>query len=106
MSGASHTPGPWEIGNPERGDHRFYVYCDNALGTAVAATVFEHDMTGWPEATRLANARLIAAAPELLEALEIAAERECSSWCAESVGEHTKACKRNRTAIAKARGAQ
>ncbi len=54
-----HTPGPWKVSS----DH--YHICKGA--TAVAA-VF--GTTGHDAARSEANARLIAAAPELLEALE------------------------------------
>ena len=36
---------------------------------------------------------------ELTELLENAAVRECNSWCAPSVGEHTSTCKRNMAAL-------
>ncbi|MBH9537486.1 hypothetical protein [Novosphingopyxis sp. YJ-S2-01] len=65
------TPGPWEVGGGKGGGISSYVYCDNDLGTAVAATTFPNDMTGWPEATRIANAHLIAAAPDGYEVAEM-----------------------------------
>lgn len=65
---AEHTPGPWEL----RGD-----YVTDAMGQMVAATsasgAFAHkDEWVAMNATFMsgANARLIAAAPELLEALK------------------------------------
>lgn len=68
MSGASHTPGPWGIcpsfgGNPDA--FSISVVGDDRL----IATAW--DRTPFDEANPAeANARLIAAAPELLEALE------------------------------------
>jgi len=56
--GAQHTPGPWSY-KAEGG--RFII--DNQPGRAIACTA------GF-EPTNEANARLIAAAPELLEAAE------------------------------------
>lgn len=53
-----HTPGPWRI-DPDN----FNVYSDGLL-----AQVYGHTHNG----ERLANAQLIAAAPELLETLEMA----------------------------------
>jgi hypothetical protein len=50
-----HTPGPWHAD----------IYCVWAGGIYVAGT-----KTGLPVEQQIANARLIAAAPELLEALE------------------------------------
>ncbi|MBI3654135.1 MAG: hypothetical protein HY231_24145 [Acidobacteria bacterium] len=57
----------------------------------------------------LADARLLAAAPELLEALERSAESLCSFLCpsVKKTGEpwpHSQECEQVRAAIAKARG--
>ena len=61
----AHTPGPWRF------DHDSKIIMD-AFHEIFIATV--HPSTiGDPVGTDLANARLIAAAPELLEAL-----RECA----------------------------
>jgi hypothetical protein len=54
-----HTPGPWVIG---KRDHDV-VMVDTASGTAICDVYGESD-------DRPANARLIAAAPDLLAALE------------------------------------
>jgi hypothetical protein len=56
---AAHTPGPWRVTGP-----------NVRAGDALLATVTDH----WanektPDAEKMANARLIAAAPELLAAL-------------------------------------
>lgn len=107
-----HTPGPWRLkttgnmGNCVEGLSGRPVdeYDDGFRVVAMFQACTASTQYAEEDANAAANGRLIAAAPELLEALEVAAERECSSWCAESVGEHTKACKRNRAAIAKARG--
>ena len=67
---ATHTPGPWSVGRTSRDDHEYlfgiegpgeysYIICD-LCGD------------GYPEDVQEANARLIAAAPELLEALKAA----------------------------------
>lgn len=71
MSG--HTPGPWQTGLPlaekEHDMHRM-VYCDDSLGSRIAdCSTAGH---GISNAQQLANARLIAAAPQMLEALELA----------------------------------
>lgn len=60
-----HTPGPWEIGrcNPEAPEQLLNIM---SHGSGIA--VVRHG--GHPKAE--ANARLIAAAPELLHALEAA----------------------------------
>ena len=54
---SAHTPGPWEI---EEDDCILYI----GDGEELIASV---DLDAWPDISR-ANARLIAAAPELLEA--------------------------------------
>jgi hypothetical protein len=68
MSEAKHTPGPWLIA----GEDATFVY---ALGPVLKSNIFwAHVQAAGPErASReecKANARLIAAAPELLAALE------------------------------------
>ena len=58
-----HTPGPWRIGI-----QNYHAIITGPHGLPVARTQACHD-ENWE-----ANARLIAAAPELLEALELAAK--------------------------------
>lgn len=65
----SHTPGPWEVG-PMNGKPSV-IYADDYDAPVIA------QMAEWiPDAAKQqeANARLIAAAPELLEALQMAVE--------------------------------
>jgi hypothetical protein len=57
----SHTPGPWKIGTPPPNGEQT-IGNSQGLMVAVATTGFN--------VPTLANAQLIAAAPELLEALE------------------------------------
>ena len=59
---SKHTPGPWGI---MKGDHGPMIF-SGECGRAVA--MLARQVT---TAEREANARLIAAAPELLEALEV-----------------------------------
>ena len=106
MSDAKHTPGPWAVSTQGVG---FEV--DSADGWQVAQAQQRHEDGRGKEATmRLANARLIAAAPELLEALI-----EASEWVSEYVSqmraytisdEAAKSLRRIRAAIAKATGEQ
>lgn len=60
MSEATHTPGPWAIGK--------YGKVTTPDGETLLVDGVSLPMNHDPEA--IANARLIAAAPELLEALE------------------------------------
>ncbi len=99
MSETKHTPGPWKWkGEPGRShlsarEHEEY---EGVLGYA--------DFEGmWPSTHRneedAANMRLIAAAPDLLEALKSWIEREChGEHCGDTL--HDVAC----AAIAKAEG--
>ena len=85
-----YTPGPWRIGTPPPNGEQT-IGALNGLMVAVATTGVEMEVTE-------ANARLIAAAPELLEALQSVLEN-----CLDSEGlcaAHAKA----RAAIAKATG--
>ena len=60
---ANHTPGPWKA----------RMNCDVMAGERLVADC----MTGWLREDR-ANARLVAAAPEMLDMLiEL---QECSNW--------------------------
>lgn len=71
-----HTPGPWMIGHPHPNNACVYIVAD---GAKEIATLFG-PMYGLPDAggnfppspERDANAHLIAAAPELLDALKAA----------------------------------
>lgn len=66
-----HTPGPWKI-------HPFYaeMVCDGGQNVQIAnmfsgsGTLFPNRVRKRPKKEREANARLIAAAPELLKALK------------------------------------
>ena len=55
------TPGPWKI---DEGDSSYVV---NAEGVAIA----EVSNPAWPRETEEANARLIAAAPKMLDVLRL-----------------------------------
>jgi hypothetical protein len=73
MTETKHTPGPWEIFSPDAGPD--YHPGIEALEGSFSIVVYgdEDDVTGVQGRTRpeaLANAHLIAAAPDLLEALE------------------------------------
>jgi hypothetical protein len=94
-----HTPGPWELS-----DH-FTVYKlneDRRRANIFWATVYAGNQHGTVKTERsevAANARLIAAAPDLLEALQ--AVREWAEGSAENyTGDHPVA--KARAAIAKA----
>ena len=104
-----HTPGPWNLhspdeGDPTTGDGSFCI-------TAQSMVIANAQPSDWHETP--ANARLIAAAPDLLEIV-----RELSQWYSEGTDERsgpfayglfgdeedTTWAERVRNAIAKAEG--
>lgn len=64
MTQAQHTPGPWALSRPKYSCDRERVKNSEGIQVADVHSHIEDDLVG------NANARLIAAAPELLEALE------------------------------------
>ena len=70
---SKHTPGPWTLGGPIGSGHlhgrepKFRVYAHRTLFLEVCA-----DPDGYVRGENEANARLIAAAPDLLEACKVA----------------------------------
>ena len=91
MMGAQHTPGPWHIGGKPQSPIIF-----GSDGFAVAdATVFHGT---FKEGQTEANANLIAAAPDLLEALETA------SWLLADISPDGLVKQKVDAAIAKAKG--
>ena len=61
---SKHTPGPWHINDHAHDEEVVYIEADRY---GVASIFTDTDKV---DSTELANARLIAAAPELLEALK------------------------------------
>ena len=64
-----HTPGPWRLGEVRHADiteHGYDGIIRNVEGDPVASVGF----SGYSKKTAYANARLIAAAPDLLAALK------------------------------------
>lgn len=64
---AKHTPGPWGIQNPTAGNNQDYRVASYGKFELVSIVPAATDIP-WEE--RAKNAQLIAAAPELLEALK------------------------------------
>ena len=87
---SKHTPGPW-IQRGERVDAQRNHVCGGVNQESVLAL-------SRPPEERLANARLIAAAPEMLEALQ-AVWSDLESWDVDN-----EVSQRVRAAIAKATG--
>ena len=76
MSQSKHTPGPWTFVGPSPGGTACDDGGDYAIiqGRGIIAEAIHHVDVGRTE-DALANARLIAAAPDMLEALESVYER-------------------------------
>ncbi len=100
---AAHTPGPWT--NEGQGDITGIERNDDINGKVDVCSVYLRTAPGRHEA----NARLIAAAPELLEALGNLVENQNATWIASGfTDEQIQAMpylKPARAAIAKATGA-
>ncbi len=97
----SHTPGPWTVEPIDERSAR-----DLHIQHPAVWIVGGHDevVATVEQVSRdqvLADASLIAAAPDLLKALK---ERPHDISCHPSEGRHTDACLRARAAIAKAEG--
>ena len=98
MEKPRHTPGPWEATTTPAGKGKVV----DRIGASICNT------TAGAYKTQTANARLIAAAPDLLEALEelhdrVAGECGCSLYRDESDADFNLD-QRIRAAIAKAKG--
>lgn len=97
MSENRHTPGPWRIGE------------DGRFGISVWGEEHVADVKTYERDARKANARLIAAAPDLLEALQVlfasykalADSGDAGNWKIENQPEGKQAL----AAISKATGA-
>ncbi len=108
MSGQSkHTPGPWAVEDPMGADVGFWIVQDGLEArqwSCIAIVTDDEDGTARDEGGRFigrneqrANARLIAAAPEMLEALR-------TMEMAESLSEIEEALRVGQAALAKAEG--
>ena len=69
---AKHTPGPWNIGSSDLPVSRMSIHCKGHKDSchSTVALMVSRGAIGISPDEEFANARLIAAAPELLEALE------------------------------------
>ena len=76
MSEAKHTPGPWSVAKPEHpdsgqiDDRLIYAVADGKWLHVAESYQYQNNDNRDPNGAALANASLIAAAPDLLEACE------------------------------------
>lgn len=101
MADAKHTPGPWQLDPPSLRHVNDHEYHSIVAGDGVA----DGRWKGFTASAFMAieDARLIAAAPELLEAL-IALEAAASWQETEDISAYDNAVHAARAAIAKATG--
>lgn len=102
---AKHTPGPWKIF--DEGDHFPGIDADEMTIILWGNEDENVGVQGHSKDERLANARLIAAAPELLECLVWAMREGRLSYSARTSSNraHCDAIDRAKAVIAKATGA-
>lgn len=94
---SKHTPGPWYVDTQAKRADYIRAVGDELPGTCAVAQMCSRG--GWSESN--ANARLIAAAPDLLEALELCLHAvKLAGW------EGDYSAQKARAAIAKATGEQ
>lgn len=75
----SHTPGPWRpVKNPFRNEGWFVLAGEGAEGASVSAMIASQSISQGQFKTE-ADARLIAAAPELLAALKEVIANHCGN---------------------------
>lgn len=67
MSAAKHTPGPWSVL-----EHQGEVFVLASGAMQIAKVTYVLEFAGEQGSRRLQNARMFAAAPEMLEALQLA----------------------------------
>lgn len=97
---SKHTPGPWVIGESDsRGIHCVDARDPNRAGIIELCEVFGVQQDDKEDDVSRANARLIAAAPDLLEALKLAVNQNYHDM--QMTGEELRICE---MAIAKATG--
>ena len=98
MTTTTHTPGPWTVDGNE-------IFGPQDSGVIVARLPEWGILADGPDPAAH-NARLIAAAPDLLEALQYALERfECIPEHRDEIGLYRTGARLARAAIAKATGA-
>jgi len=69
---AKHTPGPWNIGSSDLPVSRMSIHCKGHKDSchSTVALMVSRGVIGISHDEEFANARLIAAAPDLLDVLE------------------------------------
>ena len=109
---SKHTPGPWELHKPAFGEQHIYVNSDHTVHGMKTKSGRQHICVVPYEGKKgavayhemfNANARLIAAAPDLLEALKVMVE-QFTKGSSPSTLKDSEARIKAHAAIAKATG--
>ena len=101
MSQSNHTPGPWTVDWSDDGP---LIHTGDLMIASVSGSTEHIKVRGIDEQTTEANASLIAAAPDLLEALERLLEHGERHNMYHEAGKDADIVNQARSAIAKARG--
>ena len=91
MKNTKHTPAPWKIQSPKMTEQRLWLIGEDGVIAKIGGVKSPEEIE--------ANARLIAAAPELLEALQMMVAMVCRTEL-ENLPQVKSACE----TIAKAKG--
>lgn len=105
MTEAKHTPGPWHLEEMGYNSSSYYIRGSSESGDRL--TIGKGAVAHIPRSTvnpMEANARLIAAAPELLEALKAMLEAEYAHEWEDYSSEELTVLEKAHAAIAKAEG--
>lgn len=100
----THSPGPWTV----HGDNHTLIGCDDQK-MMLAEVLWQHVCTEWGRSleTAQANTRLMAAAPELLQALKaMIPANEAARRAMLKIGMTDRMIDNARAAVAKAQGEQ
>jgi hypothetical protein len=101
MSESKHTPGPWTVDWSDDGP---LIYTGDLLIASVSGSTEHIEVPGLDEQTTEANASLMAAAPDLLAALERVLEHGEPLNLYHERSEDAEVVNQARAAIAKAKG--
>ena len=105
MSETKHTPGPWEVSWDKYGKES-EIHGKSELNDGPICIIPHDDVTESGAEEQLANALLIAAAPEMLEALEALRDNVGTCICYDESAREFNAWEMAKAAIAKAKGEQ
>ena len=108
MRETKHTPGPWRISGESATTVQADYRAINSEGGVLIARALGYPNSGYfpSDDEAAANARLIAAAPELLEALEALRDNVGTCICYDESAREFNAWEMAKAAIAKAKGEQ